>query len=422
VNHRGSTLVSVTGNATRNLPSDARGDSPWARRLAQPGWLLLPLRGFLGVTFVYAGLQKLANPGFFDPHNPISIAAQMRDFQHTSPIGPLVALVAHAPTLVGVMIALGELAVGVGVLIGLYTKAAAVAGALLALSFFLTVSWSTTPYYYGADIVFAFAWLTIAGFGDQGVFSLQTWLRGREAARSLAAGAHGRPQTSRGYHGRESVRGRSADSTPEFGARRAAALTAGAVLVLGGITAALGRAVGGTHNVADTTPAPRTPGAANPPTSPSTSTSGIAPVGDDESPATQAPATPTTNPAPTSGPTGAPTSQAPRTTATPTKLPGTPVATVAELPAGQGKPFTDPATGDPAWLVHTTGNQFVAFDAVCSHAGCTVDYNPGAGQFVCPCHGGMFDARTGAVLGGPPPTPLRPIPLKVINGQLRVMA
>ena len=415
MNHRGSTLASVTGNVTRNLPPDAKSDSPWARRLAQPGWLLLPLRGFLGVTFVYAGLQKLANPGFFDPNNPISIAAQMRDFQHTSPIGPLVALAAHAPTLVGVLIALGELAVGVGVLIGLYAKVAAAAGALLALSFFLTVSWSTTPYYYGADIVFVFAWLTIAGFGDQGVFSLQTWLHTREVARSRAAGASGRPQTSRGYHahGREAARGRSAGGGPELGARRAAALTAGAVLVLGGITAALGRAVGGTRGAASAAGSPQTPAGGSSPTS----ANGIAPVGDNASPATQAAATPTTNPAPTS----APTSQAPRTTATPTKLPGTPVATVADLPAGHGKPFIDPATGDPAWLVHTTSNKFVAFDAVCSHAGCTVDYNPAANQFDCPCHGGMFDATTGNVLGGPPPTPLRPIPLKVINGQLRVM-
>jgi hypothetical protein len=41
------------------------------------GWALLPLRAFLGFTFCYAGLSKLANPGFFDATSPISIQAQL---------------------------------------------------------------------------------------------------------------------------------------------------------------------------------------------------------------------------------------------------------------------------------------------------------------------------------------------------------
>jgi thiosulfate dehydrogenase (quinone) large subunit len=31
-----------------------------------PGRVLLPLRAFLGFTFCFAGLQKLANPRFFE--------------------------------------------------------------------------------------------------------------------------------------------------------------------------------------------------------------------------------------------------------------------------------------------------------------------------------------------------------------------
>src|ERR1035441_6358681 len=42
-------------------------------------WALLPLRLFLGVTFTFAGLQKLANPNFFDSKSPIS-----RSEEHTS--------------------------------------------------------------------------------------------------------------------------------------------------------------------------------------------------------------------------------------------------------------------------------------------------------------------------------------------------
>ena len=41
-------------------------------------------------------------------------------------------------------------------------------------------------------------------------------------------------------------------------------------------------------------------------------------------------------------------------------------------------------------------------------------------HFDCPCHGGVYDARTGQVLQGPPPSPLPQITVRVVAGQLRV--
>ncbi len=41
------------------------------------GRALLPLRAFLGFTFCFAGLQKLANPRFFDAADPASIQSQL---------------------------------------------------------------------------------------------------------------------------------------------------------------------------------------------------------------------------------------------------------------------------------------------------------------------------------------------------------
>jgi Rieske Fe-S protein len=81
---------------------------------------------------------------------------------------------------------------------------------------------------------------------------------------------------------------------------------------------------------------------------------------------------------------------------------------------------TDPAAGTPAWVVHAAANTFVAFSAICTHAGCTVQFDPSAVQFICPCHGGMFDGRTGQVLQGPPPSPLPSIPVHVVKGQIRM--
>lgn len=159
---------------------DPLAKSKWAERLRQPGWVLLPLRLFLGVTFTYAGLDKLSDPHFFeDASDPLSVAAQMQSFQETSPIGPLVGIAADHPMAAGVIIAIAEIAIGLGTLAGLFTRLAAVGGAMLALSFLLTVSWETRPFYYGSDIVFLFSWIPFILVGSGGVLSLDAFLRKR---------------------------------------------------------------------------------------------------------------------------------------------------------------------------------------------------------------------------------------------------
>ena len=51
------------------------------------GAALLPLRLFLGVTFVYAGIQKLSDPGFLHPGSSTYIGTQLRGFAHGTPGG-----------------------------------------------------------------------------------------------------------------------------------------------------------------------------------------------------------------------------------------------------------------------------------------------------------------------------------------------
>jgi thiosulfate dehydrogenase [quinone] large subunit len=142
-----------------------------------PVWALLPLRVFLGGTFLYAGLSKLLDASYLDPTSPLGVQAQMLHAATTSPIGALVSFAAEYPTVTGLAIALGEVAVGLGTLLGLFARIAALGGYLLALSFFLTVSWTTQPYYVGADIVFAAAWTPLLIAGDGGLFSTTTLLR-----------------------------------------------------------------------------------------------------------------------------------------------------------------------------------------------------------------------------------------------------
>ncbi len=61
----------------------------------------------------------------------------------------------------------------------------------------------------------------------------------------------------------------------------------------------------------------------------------------------------------------------------------------------------------PAMLIHHQDNSWVALSAVCTHLGCTVQYEPDANRIHCACHGGVYDPRTGANVSGPPPKPLK---------------
>jgi len=90
-------------------------------------------------------------------------------------------------------------------------------------------------------------------------------------------------------------------------------------------------------------------------------------------------------------------------------------------PVGQAASFRDPASGDPSIVIQPRSGTFLAFDAVCPHAGCTVEYDPSAKVIVCPCHGSQFSASTGAVETGPAATGLTRITIaEGGDGQLYV--
>ncbi|MFI0807456.1 DoxX family protein [Streptomyces echinatus] len=138
-----------------------RLDSPRGWRDTAAHYALLPLRVFLGVTFVYAGLDKLTDSAFMQAGGAGSIGDTMRAARDSAAIPALVDLALKSPVGFGYAIALGELAVGLGILVGLLGRLAALGGALISLSLWLTVSWATTPYYYGNDLAYLMAWLPL---------------------------------------------------------------------------------------------------------------------------------------------------------------------------------------------------------------------------------------------------------------------
>ena len=50
-------------------------------------------------------------------------------------------------------------------------------------------------------------------------------------------------------------------------------------------------------------------------------------------------------------------------------------------------------------------NRYTVLSNVCSHMQCPVHWDDALHQFICPCHGGLYDIN-GQNVGGPPPKPL----------------
>ena len=346
----------MTSENTTTLPQSRE---EWTAALTRPGVVLLPVRLFLGLTFTFAGLQKLADPHFFEASRPTSIQGQILLFKQTSPIRFMLGPVSHHAVLFGVLTAIAEIGVGLGTLVGLWSRAAAALGAFLSLSFYLTVSWKTRPYYYGSDIVFVFMWVPFILAGSGGLLSLDAW-RQRDRGPALVGPA----------------KKASAEASPLIGRRAVVATGAVAAggLALAGLDAAIGR--GAAHDVAAASSEFPTVAAAS---------------------------------AAASGASGTATGGG-----------GAAVATAAAVDAAGGVGFTDPATGDPAYVVATAAGEYKAFSAVCTHAGCTVAFLKKTSQFQCPCHGGLYDAKTGKVLSGPPPAPLSAIAVKNVDGNIQL--
>jgi cytochrome b6-f complex iron-sulfur subunit len=74
----------------------------------------------------------------------------------------------------------------------------------------------------------------------------------------------------------------------------------------------------------------------------------------------------------------------------------------------------------PAMLIHHQDDTWVALAAVCTHLGCTVQYEPEKNRIHCACHGGVYDPRTGANISGPPPRPLRRYGVQLTDGGVLV--
>jgi thiosulfate dehydrogenase [quinone] large subunit len=326
-------------------------------RSVAEGWRALPpslavLRAFLGVTFLYAGVQKLLDPTFLRAGGADYIGTQLRGFAQGSPIGWLLDALSHLAVPTGVAIAMVEIAIGLGTLLGIAPRATALGGLLVNVALLLSATWHVHPYFLGSDSVYAIAWAAYL----IGLF---------ERERGAAAMPLPPAPSSRARRTIE------ADEIRRRELLRGATL-AGATLA----TTAIAKALSGT------------PAAA---TLAATAQGAVA-----SSSATRGTRTPTPKPARSS----------PAVT-------GTPVARLSRIPVGGAVGFRSPS-GTPCALIRLGRNDVVAFSRVCTHAGCLVGYDQAQRILYCPCHGAEYDpSRGAAVIAGPAPRPLPEIPVKI---------
>ncbi|MFB6436107.1 DoxX family membrane protein [Streptomyces sp. NPDC056411] len=165
----------------RRVPETVRHAYYPGRRM-NLGVVLLPLRIFLGLISVYAGMGKLCDPVYFDGGergsmvkwlqslDPWALAVPLRDFAVAHPVGA------------GLTVAFLQVVVGVLTICGLWQRLAASIGALLSAALLMTVSWRTLPAYDAPDIIYLAAWspLIIAGapvYSMDGRLAGEAWRR-----------------------------------------------------------------------------------------------------------------------------------------------------------------------------------------------------------------------------------------------------
>jgi nitrite reductase/ring-hydroxylating ferredoxin subunit len=73
-------------------------------------------------------------------------------------------------------------------------------------------------------------------------------------------------------------------------------------------------------------------------------------------------------------------------------------------------------------IVINTDQGLRAYSAVCTHFACIVKWDPQTYEIACPCHEGYFYPYDGAVISGPPPAPLKPLEVAVVDGDIYVSA
>jgi Rieske Fe-S protein len=88
------------------------------------------------------------------------------------------------------------------------------------------------------------------------------------------------------------------------------------------------------------------------------------------------------------------------------------IAQVSALVAGEGFNFKA-NDGTDAILFKTKDEKVYALSRICTHEGCSVNFDLSQNKLICPCHGAEYESGEGNVLSGPTQRALKKINVKI---------
>ena len=118
---------------------------------------------------------------------------------------------------------------------------------------------------------------------------------------------------------------------------------------------------------------------------------------------------------PTESPSASDDNQATENTDSQTSTSETVITTINDLAVGQSLEFTSSA-GISAILFRSSEDKVYALSRICTHEGCSVDFDMNQNRLICPCHGANYEASDGSVISGPTTKSLAKIKVE-IQGQ-----
>lgn len=342
----------------REKEDDRPTTAPANRRPITAADAVLPLRLFLAISFIAAAWDKLSDPQFLDSTASRYIGKQLGGFAGVSPIGDFLTNVAVPnATLLGASVLVGEMAIGLGTLVGLFTRTAAFFGAVLSFTLWLTTTWHIKPFFLASDLPYALGWITLFVAGAHPFLSLDGQL-----ARWLAQ--------------RNNIALPTPVLVPGVLARRNFVIVAGASVVGGGVSL-----IAWSNTLKKAQP---------------TAIIDDAPV-----------ATPTTNPATTTVASVTSGTTAPLSATTTAAVTGAVVAKLSEIAPGDALAFRTPDTKERAILIRLHNDSLKAYNTTCTHDGCEVAYNKALKSLECPCHDARYELDAGKPTSGPTIVPLK---------------
>ena len=102
----------------------------------------------------------------------------------------------------------------------------------------------------------------------------------------------------------------------------------------------------------------------------------------------------------------------PADSVTGSSIKGAAIAQLSNLKVGEGFNFTA-NDGTGAILFKTKDEKVYALSRICTHQGCSVDFDLAQNKLICPCHGATYEKVDGNVISGPTMKNLKKINVKI---------